>query len=504
MKFPTPVILLALTGVLAGTSPAAPSPAKPNILFILADDIGYGDFGCYGATKVKTPNVDRLAAQGLAIHRRALARGRLHAHALRLHDRRIRLAQEGHRHPARHRRPDRRAGPRHRAVAAQAGGLHHRRGRQMAPRAWARNRPRITTAKSNPARWRSGSTTPGCSPPPATARPASGWRTTASSISIPPTRSRWITRCSGAIRAPLSWASRASASRPAARRPSGRTRKSPTPWRRRPSPFIEQNQDKPFFLYFCHPRHPRAARAPSAVPRHQPVRGARAMPSTRSTGPSARCSPALDRLKLADNTLVILTSDNGGVLDTNGPDTVNSRHRGDEQRPSAEWRPARRQRQRLRRRHARAVHCPLAGPHPAGRVRRPDLPRGHAGLDGGARPARACPKPPVPTVSTSCPRCSAKSATSPAAITWWSRAMCWPCARVRGSSFLPARAVAGKKGEAAGEPGSPQLYNLTTDLRETNNLAGQHPEHRRRDDRAVEAGAGAGPQPQVRGGRRFP
>ena len=38
---------------------------KPNILFILADDIGYGDFGCYGATKVKTPNVDRLASQGL-------------------------------------------------------------------------------------------------------------------------------------------------------------------------------------------------------------------------------------------------------------------------------------------------------------------------------------------------------------------------------------------------------------------------------------------------------
>jgi arylsulfatase A-like enzyme len=38
---------------------------RPNIVFILADDIGYGDFGCYGATKVQTPNVDRLAAQGL-------------------------------------------------------------------------------------------------------------------------------------------------------------------------------------------------------------------------------------------------------------------------------------------------------------------------------------------------------------------------------------------------------------------------------------------------------
>jgi arylsulfatase A-like enzyme len=44
---------------------AGVAPTKPNIIFILADDIGYGDFGCYGATKVKTPNVDRLAGQGL-------------------------------------------------------------------------------------------------------------------------------------------------------------------------------------------------------------------------------------------------------------------------------------------------------------------------------------------------------------------------------------------------------------------------------------------------------
>ena len=37
---------------------------KPNIVLINADDLGYGDVGCYGAAKVKTPNIDRLAAQG--------------------------------------------------------------------------------------------------------------------------------------------------------------------------------------------------------------------------------------------------------------------------------------------------------------------------------------------------------------------------------------------------------------------------------------------------------
>jgi arylsulfatase A-like enzyme len=42
-----------------------PAPRKPNIIFILADDLGYGDLGCYGQTRIKTPNIDRLATEGV-------------------------------------------------------------------------------------------------------------------------------------------------------------------------------------------------------------------------------------------------------------------------------------------------------------------------------------------------------------------------------------------------------------------------------------------------------
>ena len=46
-------------------APAVLSADKPNIILIYADDLGYGDLGCYGAKAIATPNVDRLAASGL-------------------------------------------------------------------------------------------------------------------------------------------------------------------------------------------------------------------------------------------------------------------------------------------------------------------------------------------------------------------------------------------------------------------------------------------------------
>lgn len=49
--------------LLTGPSTFAEQP-PPNVVLIFADDLGYGDLSCYGATKVQTPNIDRLAAEG--------------------------------------------------------------------------------------------------------------------------------------------------------------------------------------------------------------------------------------------------------------------------------------------------------------------------------------------------------------------------------------------------------------------------------------------------------
>lgn len=64
MNYKSEILCLLLSGV--SCLPAtAQNNKSPNIIFILADDIGYGDLGCYGATKIKTPAIDKLAAQGI-------------------------------------------------------------------------------------------------------------------------------------------------------------------------------------------------------------------------------------------------------------------------------------------------------------------------------------------------------------------------------------------------------------------------------------------------------
>ena len=57
MRFVLALVLLACSGVLQAV--------PPNIVLILADDMGYGDLGCYGHPRAKTPHIDRLAKEGV-------------------------------------------------------------------------------------------------------------------------------------------------------------------------------------------------------------------------------------------------------------------------------------------------------------------------------------------------------------------------------------------------------------------------------------------------------
>ena len=55
----TRLILLLLASALTAAA------ALPNIVFILADDLGWGELGCYGQQRIPTPNLDRLATEGM-------------------------------------------------------------------------------------------------------------------------------------------------------------------------------------------------------------------------------------------------------------------------------------------------------------------------------------------------------------------------------------------------------------------------------------------------------
>ena len=119
----------AVLGVLFLAGAALADPPKPNVVFVLADDLGYGDLGCYGQKRIRTPNLDRMAAEGMrftqfyagstvcAPSRCSLMTG-LHT---------------GHAHDPRQRPRPAAAGGRHRGRGAQGRRLRHRPGRQMGP-----------------------------------------------------------------------------------------------------------------------------------------------------------------------------------------------------------------------------------------------------------------------------------------------------------------------------------------------------------------------------------
>ena len=59
------LILSVLFFLSVSLSPSTTNAAPPNVIYILADDAGIGDFGCYGGKIIRTPNVDRMCAEGL-------------------------------------------------------------------------------------------------------------------------------------------------------------------------------------------------------------------------------------------------------------------------------------------------------------------------------------------------------------------------------------------------------------------------------------------------------
>jgi len=61
------VLAVSVAGLPLGSASAADAaaPRRPNLVFILADDLGYGDLGCYGQKRIKTPEIDRMAREGM-------------------------------------------------------------------------------------------------------------------------------------------------------------------------------------------------------------------------------------------------------------------------------------------------------------------------------------------------------------------------------------------------------------------------------------------------------
>ncbi len=67
LRITTAILGMGLLAVVPSFGRAAEPARAPNIVFVLADDLGYGELGCFGQKKIKTPNIDRLASEGMRL-----------------------------------------------------------------------------------------------------------------------------------------------------------------------------------------------------------------------------------------------------------------------------------------------------------------------------------------------------------------------------------------------------------------------------------------------------
>ncbi len=314
----------ALLLALAAAASAETAPG-PNVIVILADDIGYGDLGCYGATKVKTPHCDRLAREGLRF---------TDAHAPSAVCTPTRFAlmtgEYAFRQPGT-------------GILPGNAGLIVRPGRVTLP-GLLRQAGYHTGVIG---KWHLGlGETPTdynveIRPGPLDIGFDYAWLLPATGDRVPCVwvENRRVVNLDPADPIRLDYSVKRGEPRSFVNgipRIGGQTGGRAALWKddeiadvlaAQAEAFIERSRDRPFFLFFStHDIHvPRVPHARFAGTSGAGVRGDALHSFDATVG---RVLAALDRLQLAGRTLVILTSDNGGVLDSNGPDVV---HGGNEE-----------------------------------------------------------------------------------------------------------------------------------------------------------------------------
>lgn len=293
----------------------------PNVIFILADDIGYGDFGCYGAVKVKTPHIDRLAASGIRF-----TDGHSAASVCTPSRYAFMTGQYAFRQP-------------NTGIARGIEGLLIPEGRTTI----AQVMKRAGYSTGVVGKWHLGlGTTPTdynseIKPGPleigfdyAWLLPATGDRTPCVWV-----ENRKVVNLDPADPIRLDYS--VNRGHPESfvngiPRIGKQTGGKAALWKddeislviaKKGSDFIERNKEKPFFLYLAtHNIH--VPRVPNVQFRGKSECGMRGDTIVEFDWIVGQIVSTLERLDLRKNTLIILSSDNGGILDTNGPDKVNS------------------------------------------------------------------------------------------------------------------------------------------------------------------------------------